>query len=197
MVRLQEVIFKVKPDVIIETGVAHGGSLVFSASLCKALGKGRVIGIDIEIRPQNRKALEEHFLAEYLTLVEGSSTSTEVVSKVKSLVKPSESVLIILDSCHTKDHVLGELEAYHPLVTPESYIIATDGIMKDLADLDRAKPDWEWNNPTGAAEEFAKRHPEFSHEQPEWPFSESQLKQNVTHWPAAYLRRLRNAAQNR
>lgn len=189
MIRSQEVIHRVKPDVILETGVAHGGSLVYSASLLKVLGKGRVIGIDIEIRPHNRKAIEEHPLAPMITLVEGSSTDPSIVAKAKSLIKPGETVLVILDSNHTKAHVAGELEAYCGLVTPGSYIVATDGVMRDLADAPRGGADWATNNPTEAAAEFAARHPEFILEQPAWPFNESTLSENVTHWPGAWLRR--------
>lgn len=189
MIRSQEVIHRVKPDVILETGVAHGGSLVYSASLLKVLGKGRVIGIDIEIRPHNRKAIEEHPLASMISLVEGSSTDPAIVAKAKSLIKPGETVLVFLDSNHTKAHVAGELEAYCGLVTPGSYIVATDGVMRDLADAPRGGADWATNNPTGAAAEFAARHPEFVLEQPAWPFNESTLSENVTHWPGAWLRR--------
>src|SRR5262249_2601890 len=132
VLRIQEVIHRVKPDVIVETGVAHGGSLILYASLCKAMDRGRVIGIDIEIRPHNRSAIEAHPLAHYITLIEGSSTDASVVGRVKSLIKPSETVLVILDSNHTRGHVLAELEAYAPIVTPNSYIVATDGIMADV-----------------------------------------------------------------
>ena len=190
MIRTQEVIYRVKPDVILETGVAHGGSLIYYASLCKALGKGRVIGIDIEIRPHNRQAIEGHELASYITLIEGSSTAPETVAKAKSLVKPGETVLVLLDSNHTKQHVLDELAAYHDLVTPGSYIVATDGLMKDLHDVPRGQPEWTWDHPTVAAAEFAASHPQFAVEQPAWPFNESGLTRNLTHWPGAWLRRL-------
>ena len=189
MVRLQEVIYRVKPDVLVETGVAHGGSLVFSASLFQAIGRGRVIGVDIEIRPHNRRALEAHELFHRITLVEGSSVDPDVVGRVKSLVKPGEVALVVLDSCHTKAHVRAELEAYHEIVSPGSYIVATDGSMKDLFDVPRGNPDWRWDHPTAAAAEFAAEHPEFELEQPAWPFSESALKRNITHWPGAWLRR--------
>ncbi len=189
MVRTQEVIHRVQPDVILETGVAHGGSLIFYASLCKALGKGRVIGIDIEIRPHNRQAIEGHPLASFITLIEGSSTAPETVSRAKSLIKPGEKVLVLLDSNHTRQHVLDELAAYHDLVTPGSYLVATDGIMKDLSDVPRGQADWVRDNPTQAAIEFAARHPEFVIEQPAWPFNESGLTRNLTHWPGAWLRR--------
>src|SRR5215475_12958960 len=112
LVRIQEVIYRVKPDVIIETGVAHGGSLIFYASLCKAMGHGRVIGVDIEIRPHNRKAIEAHELFPLITLIEGSSTDPNIVTMVKALVKPGEMVLVLLDSNHSKRHVLEELNCY-------------------------------------------------------------------------------------
>lgn len=190
MIRIQEVIYQVKPDLIIETGVAHGGSLVFYASLFKAMGKGRVIGIDVEIRSHNRKAIQSHELIDYITLIEGSSTSPDIVSKVKSMIRPSEKVLVILDSNHTKQHVADELQAYCEFVTKDSYIVATDGSMKDLYDVPRGSSDWVWNHPTAAAAEFAEQHPEFVLEQPLWPFNESELTENITHWPGAWLRRL-------
>lgn len=189
IIRTQEVIWRIKPDVILETGVAHGGSLIFYASLCKAIGKGRVIGVDIEIRPHNRTAIENHVLYPHITLIEGSSIDPAIVQQVKSLTKPNETVLIFLDSNHTKEHVLAELKAYHNLVTPGSYIVATDGSMKDLADVPRGKPEWVWDNPTVAAEEFVQNHPEFVIEQPAWSFNESELSENITHWPGAWLRR--------
>lgn len=189
MVRTQEVLYRVRPDVIVETGIAHGGSLIFYASLCKAMGRGRIIGVDIEIRPHNRKAIEAHELASYLTLIEGSSVDPIVVGRVKSLIKPGEKVLVILDSNHTKQHVAQELEAYHDLVAPGSYIVATDGSMKDLHDVPRGHPEWTWDHPTAAALEFSRRHPEFVVEQPAWPFNESTLTRNITHWPGAWLRR--------
>lgn len=190
MIRMQEAIFQIKPDVIIETGVAHGGSLIFYSSLCKAMEKGRVIGIDIEIRPHNRAAIEAHPLSDRITLIEGSSTAPEIVNQVKSLVKSGETVLVILDSNHTYAHVADELEAYADLVTPGSYIVATDGIMYDLADVPRGNPEWATDNPTWAARDFAAKHPEFVIEQPAWPFNESELEQNITHWPEAWLKRV-------
>jgi cephalosporin hydroxylase len=189
LIRIQEVIYRVKPDVIIETGIAHGGSLIFYASLCKAMGRGRVIGVDIEIRPHNRTAIEAHELESYITLLEGDSTHPTIVNSVKSRVQPGESVLLILDSNHTKAHVLKELDAYYHLVTPGSYIVATDGNMKDLYDVPRGSPQWIHDNPAAAAEAFAARHPEFRQEQPPWPFNESGLSKSITHWPCAYLLR--------
>jgi cephalosporin hydroxylase len=190
MVRMQEVICSVNPDVIIETGVAHGGSLVFYASLCKAMGRGRIIGIDIDIRPHNRKAIEAHAMKPLITLVEGSSIAPEIVAQVTSLVKPGERVLVILDSNHSKDHVLAELEAYAPLVSPGSYIVATDGIMEMLDDAPRGKPEWKHDNPAAAADDFASRHAEFVLEEPPFPFNEGLVTKRVTHWPRAFLRRV-------
>lgn len=189
VLRIQEVIYRVKPDVIIETGVAHGGSLILYASLFKAMGRGRVIGVDIEIRPHNRQAIETHELSPLITLIEGNAISNGTVDRVRSLIKPDDKVMVILDSCHTKAHVAAELEAYHVFVAPESYIVATDGCMKDLYDVPLGKPEWREDHPTAAAAEFAARHPEFALEQPVWSFNESKLTKNVTHWPGAYLRR--------
>ncbi len=191
MIRLQEVIHTVRPDVIVETGVAHGGSLIYYASLCKATERGRVVGVDIEIRPHNRRAIEEHPLSSYITLVEGSSTDPAVVERVRSEIRDGETVLVLLDSCHTKAHVLAELQAYSPLVTPGSYIVATDGMMEEVAGGPRTQPDWTWNNPKRAAEEFAAENPDFRIEEPAFAFNEGNVTARVTYWPSAYIRRLK------
>lgn len=192
MIRVQEAIFQVKPNVIIETGIAHGGSLVYSASLLKAMDieDPRVVGVDIEIRPHNRKAIEEHFLFPYITLIEGSSTAPEIVEQVKALVEPDDVVMVILDSNHLREHVRDELEAYCDLVTKDSYIIATDGIMQDVFDVPRGTASWDTDNPVSAAHDFLSKHPEFVLEAPPWIFNESQLNENInTHYPDAWLRR--------
>lgn len=190
MIRLQEVIYQVRPDVIIETGVAHGGSLIFYASLCKALEKGRVIGIDIEIRPHNRKAIEAHPLFPFITLIEGSSTTPATVDQVQAQIRLDERTLILLDSGHTKKHVLGELMAYSPLVTKGSYIVAMDGIMAELAGAPRTESDWSWNNPKSAALEFVAGHPDFIIEEPKFLFNEGQITERVTYWPSAFIKRV-------
>jgi cephalosporin hydroxylase len=190
LIRIQEVIYAVEPDVIIETGVAHGGSLIFYATLCKALEKGRVIGIDIEIRPHNRAAIEGHPLFPYITLIEGSSVAPETVARVAAEVQEGQKVLVLLDSNHTKAHVAAELEAYAPLVTPGSYIVVADGIMSWLGNAPRTQPDWSWNNPLDATREFAAAHPEFSLEEPPFPFNEGMVRARVTYWPGAYLKRM-------
>jgi len=190
MIRVQEVIHAVKPDVIIETGVAHGGSLIFYASLCAAMGKGRVIGIDIEIRPHNRAAIEAHALSGAVTLVDGSSTAPEVLERVRGLVKPGETVLVILDSNHSYQHVLDELRLYSPLVTKGSYIIATDGVMRDLADVPRGQPGWATDNPARAALDFARETQDFRPAPPEPVFAEGAVLAGYTYWPDAYLKRI-------
>jgi cephalosporin hydroxylase len=190
MVRIQEVIYSVKPDVIIETGIAHGGSLIFYASLCKAMDAGRVIGIDIEIRPHNRQAIEAHELYSYLTLIEGSSIEQSVVDIVKAQIKPAEKVIVFLDSNHTKDHVLAELAAYAPLVSKGSYIVAMDGIMEQVVGAPRTQPDWTWNNPRQAALEFVESNPGFVIEEPPFVFNEGNASHRVTYWPDAFIKRV-------
>jgi cephalosporin hydroxylase len=190
MIRIQEVLGAVQPDVIVECGVAHGGALVYYASLCKIFGRGRVIGIDIEIRPHNRVAIEAHPLSDLITLIEASSTDPATVSSVAAQIAPGETALVMLDSSHTRDHVLAELEAYSGLVSVGSYIVVMDGIMALAADTPRGGADWSTNNPIEAVEQFVRKHPEFVVEQPAWPFNESELRVNVTHWPHGYLRRV-------
>lgn len=190
MLRLQEVIYGLKPEVIVETGVAHGGSLIYYASLCKAMGHGRVVGIDIEIRPHNRKAIEAHELSGLIELFEGSSTDDDIVEQVRRSVGDASPVLVLLDSNHTKEHVLAELDAYAPLVTPGSYIVAMDGIMEQVVGAPRTAPDWTWNNPKQAAAEFVSARPEFALEPPQPPFNEGHIVDDVvTYWPGGWIRR--------
>ena len=189
MLRTQEVIYRLQPDVIVETGIAHGGSLIYYASLCKAIGKGSIVGVDIEIRPHNREAIEAHEMFDRITLIEGDSVAPDIVGQVDDHVGDAGTVLVLLDSNHTKAHVAAELEAYHHLVTPGSYIVATDGVMEWVYDGPRGEAGWIKDNPSEAAIEFCASHPEFAIEQPEWPFNESELTTNITHWPNAWIRR--------
>lgn len=191
MFRLQELINSLRPNVIVETGVAHGGSLVFYASLCKAMDHGRVIGVDIEIRPHNRAAIESHFLSSLITLIEGNSTDPDIVEKVRSQIGPEERVLVLLDSCHTKEHVLAEISAYARLVSPGSYVVAMDGIMEKVAGGPRTQPDWSWNNPRQAALEFVAANPDFIIEETPFLFNESNISERITYWPSAFIRRVR------
>ncbi len=190
MVRTQEVIYRLKPDLLIETGIAHGGSLIYYASIMEAMHHGHVLGIDIEIRPHNRTAIEAHEMYHRIDMIEGSSVAEDTVAQAKAVAEGKGTVLVILDSNHTYDHVMQELELYAPLVTKGSYIVSTDGVMRDVVGVPRAGEGWETDNPANAAEDFAARHPEFVIEQPEWPFNESTLSKNVTHYPSAWLRRI-------
>jgi len=190
MFRIQEVIFSLKPDVIIETGVAHGGSLVFYAGLCKTMEKGRVIGVDVEIRPHNREAIEAHQLSPFITLIEGDSTDPGIVEQVKSDIEPGETVLVLLDSNHAKEHVLAELNAYAPLVSQGSYMVAMDGIMEQVVGAPRTRPEWAWNNPRAAALEFVEKNREFIIEEPSFPFNEGNVSERVTYWPGGFIKKV-------
>jgi cephalosporin hydroxylase len=160
---IQEIIWAVKPDLIIETGVAHGGSLVLSASILQLIGKGEVLGIDVEIRPHNRAAIENHPLAHRISLLEGSSTAPAIIEKVKTVAHRKQVVLVFLDSNHTHEHVFLELEAYANLVTPGSYCVVFDTFVEDMPE-DYVWTDRPWgkgNNPKTAVDEWLQSHPEF------------------------------------
>jgi cephalosporin hydroxylase len=187
LIRLQEVVNTLQPDVIIESGIYSGGSLLFHATLCEAMGKGRVIGIDKYIAEETREAISQHRLSHRIEMIEGDSISPATVGKVYKLVRSGETVLVILDSHHSREHVAGELRAYAPLVTPGSCIIAADGIMRDLTDVPGGDPSWSHDNPAVAALEFAAGNPEFEMRQPAWPFNRSTLEKNITYWPDAWL----------
>lgn len=155
---LQEVVWETKPDLIVETGVAHGGSLVFYASLLAILGGDRrVLGIDIEVRPHNREAIESHLLSRLITLLEGSSIAEATVSQVLAFSKPYKSVMVVLDSMHSHAHVLAELQAYSPLVKAGGYIVVLDTVVENMPKS--FFPDRPWgpgNNPMTAVQEFLK-----------------------------------------
>ncbi len=191
LLRLQEAVHRIRPTLIVETGVHRGGSLLFSATLCKAVGRGRVVGIDRHIPPDVRSSIESHDLSSLIRLIEGDSVSTEVLEEVSGLVEKDDTVLVILDSDHSKRHVLTELERYSRFVTPGSYVIATDGIMQDLSDVPGGCAEWVFDNPFAAVTEFLDRNPEFEQGQPPWPHHESELTENVSYWPGAWLKRLR------
>ena len=193
LIRIQELIYEIKPDIIIETGVAHGGSIIYSASLLEMIGvtDPKVIGIDIEIRPHNRKAIEAHKMFPFIDLIEGNSVSSDVLSAVAKQINDQSNVLVFLDSCHTKDHVLKELELYSSFVSPGSYIVAMDGIMKDLAGAPRSHSDWGWNNPTSAATEFVENNPSFEIVEPKIPFNEGNISKDVSYFPSAYIQRIK------
>lgn len=189
MIRIQEAIFQIQPDVIIETGVAHGGSLIFYASLLELLGKGKVIGLDIDVRPHNRAAIEAHPMNRRIELVIGDSVSEETVSKVRAMIAPGETVMLILDSNHSKAHVAAELEAYAHLVTPGSYILSQDGVMQLVAGMPRTSPDWTTDNPIPAVEEFLQRRKDFALRKPPRPFDESEEVPDCSHHPIGWMQR--------
>lgn len=191
IIRIQELIYMIKPDVIIETGIAHGGSLIFYASLCKAMGKGKVIGIDIEIRPHNKKEIEEHELYSLITLIEGNSIEEDTLNKVEKCISKDDKVLVLLDSCHTREHVIKELELYSSFVTMGSYIVVEDGIMKDLYNTPNGEKEWIFDNPSQAAMDFIKNNSKFVLEQPKWVFDESSIDRGITYWPNAWLKKIK------
>jgi len=186
VVAIQELLWNVRPDVVIETGVAHGGSLVLSASILELIGKGRVIGIDIEIRPHNRAAIEAHPLKKRIELIEASSIAPETLDAVRNAIGDAESVLVIFDSNHTRAHVLQELTLYAPLVTPGSYMVAHDGAQEWVWDIPAGKAEWKGNGPLDAIHEFLAAHKEFR-------VDPHYTRFGVTSSPDGYLRRLTEA----
>ena len=178
IVAMQELIWQVKPDLIIETGIAHGGSLIMSASMlalidyCEAVEAGgtldpqatkrRVLGLDIDIRAHNRAAVEKHPMSHRIDMIEGSSIAPGIVTQVKEIAAGYEQILVVLDSNHTHDHVLAELNAYAGLVSKESYCVVFDTVIEDLPE--DAFPDRPWgkgDNPKTAVWEYLKAHSEF------------------------------------
>ncbi len=162
IIAMQEIIWQVKPDLIIETGIAHGGSIIYYASLLELIGKGEVLGVDIDIRKHNRKAIEEHPMYKRIHMIEGSSVEKNTVEKVKSYARDKESVLVCLDSNHTHQHVLDELNFYAPFVTQGSYIVVFDTIVEDLPENYLPNRNWNvGNNPKTAVHEFLKNNHDF------------------------------------
>ncbi|HVS97176.1 MAG TPA: cephalosporin hydroxylase family protein [Puia sp.] len=162
MIVMQELIWQVKPDLIIETGIAHGGSLIFYASLLELIGKGEVLGIDIDIREHNRREIEKHPMFRRIRMIQGSSIDEDTASQVRDAARGKESVMVCLDSNHTHEHVLRELELYAPLVTPGSYIVVFDTIVEDLPDNYLPGRPWaRGNNPKTAVREFLSKNRDF------------------------------------
>jgi len=178
IVAMQELIWNVKPDLIIETGIAHGGSLIFSASMlaqldmCDAIEAGTtldpknssrlVVGLDIDIRPHNKAAIEAHPMASRIKMFQGSSVDPQIVDEVRKIAAGYKSVLVCLDSNHTHDHALAELEAFAPLVTTGSYCVVFDTIIENLPEDSFPNRPWgRGNNPKTAVWEYLKSHPEF------------------------------------
>jgi cephalosporin hydroxylase len=184
IVVMQELLWNVRPDFVVECGVAHGGSGIFYASLCELMGNGRVLGVDVEIRPENRESVENHPLSRRLELIEGSSIARTVVDKVKDRVRSAKSVLVVLDSNHSAKHVSEELRLYSDLVTVGSYVVVMDGAQADVWDIPRGKKEWKRDNPLVAIDSFLGAHEEFEVD----PYY---TRLCVTSNPRGFLRRLR------
>lgn len=163
IIAIQELIWEIKPDLIIETGIAHGGSLVLSASILKLLGKGTVLGIDIDIRKNNKNAIKNHPLHRMIKMIEGSSIDEAVIKKVYKIAEDKKKIIVILDSNHTHEHVLKELMLYSPLVTKGGYLIVFDTIIDEMPDSFFPHRPWNSkNNPKTAVKEFLKKNKRFT-----------------------------------
>jgi cephalosporin hydroxylase len=159
---MQELIWSLKPDLIIETGIAHGGSILFSASMLELIGNGEVVAIDIDIRKHNREAIENHPMSKRITMYEGSSTDPEMVAKIRKHTEGKKTVLIALDSNHTHEHVLNELKMYQDMVTVDSYIVCPDTFVEFFPKGYVKDRPWDvGNNPMTAVWEFLKENPNF------------------------------------
>jgi cephalosporin hydroxylase len=162
MIAMQEIIWELKPDLIIETGIAHGGSIIYYASILELIGKGEVLGIDIDIREYNRKEIENHPMSKRIHMLQGSAISDEIIEQVKPFAAGKKTIMVCLDSNHTHAHVLKELELYSPFVTVGSYLVAFDTIVEDLpADLYADRPWSVGDNPKTAVYEFLKNNDDF------------------------------------
>jgi len=162
MIAMQEIIWEVKPDLIIETGIAHGGSIIYYASLLELIGKGEVLGIDIDIREHNRAEIERHPMSKRIHMLQGSAISEDIIEQIKPYAKGKNTIMVCLDSNHTHAHVLKELQLYAPFVSVGSYLVAFDTIVEDLpADLYSDRPWSIGDNPKTAVHEFLKQNDDF------------------------------------
>ena len=186
MVAMQELIWQIKPDLIIETGIAHGGSIIYYASLLELIGKGEVLGIDIDIRAHNRAAIEQHPMFKRISMIEGSSISAEVINEVKKRAKGKEVVMVVLDSNHTHEHVLHELKAYASLVSINSYLIVFDTVVENIPDaLFNDRPWKQGDNPKTAVFEFLRSNDSFLIDK------EIENKLLITVAPDGFLKRIK------
>lgn len=186
MLAMQELIWEIQPDLIIETGIAHGGSLIFYASIMELIGKGKVLGIDIDIREHNRKEIEQHPMFKRIEMIQGSSVSEETYAQVKSHAENAKTIMVCLDSNHTHDHVLKELELYAPFTSVNSYCVVFDTVVELLPDDMFPNRPWSvGDNPMTAMETYLKDHPEFEIDH------QIDNKLLVSVAPKGYLKRLR------
>ena len=159
---VQELIWKIKPDLVIETGIARGGSLIFSASILELIGKGNVIGIDVDIRKHNREEIEKHPMFKRIKMIEGSSIDKKIVKKIFKLAERKKKILVLLDSSHTHSHVLEELKSYSPLVNKGSYVVVFDTVLEDMPKNSFPNRPWDkGDNPKTAVKEFVKKSNRF------------------------------------
>jgi cephalosporin hydroxylase len=179
---MQELIWKSRPDVIIECGVAHGGAAILYSSILELLGKGQVIGIDVEIRKYNRLAIQSHPMSKRLTLLEGSSVDPQMVQQVRRLIRPGDRVMVALDSNHSAAHVFKELSSYADMVTSGNYLVVFDGVMQVLTDAPGGSPSWETDNPWRAVQQFLAVRNDFEVD----PYYN---RLRVTYCPGGFLRR--------
>jgi cephalosporin hydroxylase len=185
MIAMQEILWQVRPDLVIETGIAHGGSLVFYASILELIGHGRVLGIDIDIRPHNRLAIEAHPMKRRIDMIQASSIDPVLVAQVASMAA-AQRTLVVLDSNHTHRHVLAELQAYAPLVTVGSYCVVMDTVVEDLpASQSSGRPWGIGDNPKTAVREFLRTDDRFAVD------TEIESKLLITVAPEGYLKRIR------
>lgn len=162
MVAMQELLWEIKPDLIIETGIAHGGSLIYYASILELIGKGEILGIDIDIRDHNKKAIEEHPMAKRITMIQGSSIDESTVEKVKEFAKDKKTILVSLDSNHTHEHVLKELELYADFTSVDSYCVVFDTIIEDMQENMYPNRPWDiGDNPKTAIKTFLEKNDDF------------------------------------
>jgi len=192
IVRLQELIFRIKPNKIIETGIAHGGTAILFASILDQIKKkGKVFAIDIKIKSKNLKAIKNHSLSKYIKLFEGSSVDSKIFRNVKKNIKLNDKVFVFLDSNHTYEHVYNELILYSQIVSKNSYIVACDGVMNLVNDTPRGKRDWIIDNPIKAIKKFLKNNDNFVLSEPNWLFNESKLNKRITHSPMCFLKKIK------
>ena len=159
---IQELIWKIKPDLVIETGIARGGSLIFTASILELIGKGNVIGIDVDIRKHNREEIEKHPMFKRIKMIEGSSIDKKIVKKIFKLAERKKKILVLLDSSHTHSHVLEELKSYSPLVNKGSYVVVFDTVLEDMPKNSFPNRPWDkGDNPKTAVKEFVKKSNRF------------------------------------
>jgi cephalosporin hydroxylase len=162
MIAMQELIWEIKPDLIIETGIAHGGSLIYYASILELIGNGKVLGIDIDIRPHNKKEIEAHPMFKRIDMIQGSAISPETIEQVIAFASHKEKIMVCLDSNHTHEHVLNELQLYSPFVTKNSYLVVFDTIVEDMPENYLPGRPWgKGNNPKSAVWEFLRTNKDF------------------------------------